>query len=100
MTKIINVVTCEECIRCRTVGETIPCHYCDIWGAITNPSGFCHYGETLSKNQNKIKFEIIRCKDCKYYNQEAYYCEKHNKEFGLIDFCNYGETICNSETIK
>ena len=40
--------------------------------------------------------DIVRCKDCKWYEKEWCYCGLHNnadKDIKPTDFCSYGERI-------
>ena len=46
-----------------------------------------------------VQPEIIRCKDCKYYEwtgnripeEQTWWCYKYNTEMGNNDYCSYGE---------
>jgi hypothetical protein len=35
--------------------------------------------------------DVIRCKDCKAYDKEGYYCEAMGFTCEADDFCSYGE---------
>jgi hypothetical protein len=35
--------------------------------------------------------EVVRCKDCKAYDKEAFYCEAMGFTYEANDFCSYGE---------
>ena len=35
--------------------------------------------------------EVVRCKDCKAYDKESYYCEAMGFTCEANDFCSYGE---------
>ena len=68
-----------------------------------------HYGRDLETNMPCEEFigisdriDVVRCKDCKYYDKKYHQCELHSEEpdqystdfiFDMQedDFCSYGE---------
>ena len=50
--------------------------------------------ERAVKNQSPAIPEIIRCKDCKYWNSDALCCSRENHYIvnaEVNDYCSYGE---------
>lgn len=35
--------------------------------------------------------EVVRCKDCKHYDEEDGFCGENQKYVMQIDYCSYGE---------
>ena len=50
-------------------------------------------GHYLGKNGVELVeyAEVVRCKDCKAYDKESYYCEAMGFTCEANDFCSYGE---------
>ena len=73
--------------RCITCGIPIP-----------EGRQVCKQCEDHGKKQPDL-VEVVRCKDCKYYKNDTYYCREHNKGYCEWDntiktkthFCSYGE---------
>jgi hypothetical protein len=48
---------------------------------------------------------VVRCKDCKHYKTDSYYCKKTNHGYCEFDYtvkqkqgyCSYGERRCSDE---
>lgn len=61
-------------------------------------------GTEIVAHAEKIS-ELVRCKDCKYYNHRHHYCDGIGYWFGLEDewsdngFCYKGERREDAETI-
>ena len=60
---------------------------------------------TRFKDRSKYK-EVVRCKDCKKWNEETGFCDEHSQfyEHGMYwdifaeeDFCSYGERRTENE---
>lgn len=43
----------NKCKHCTVKGETKHYCYCDIWGSVVNPRGWCNYGERDEKEVEK-----------------------------------------------
>lgn len=43
----------RKCKHCTVKGETKHYCYCDIWGSVVNPRGWCNYGERDEKEGEK-----------------------------------------------
>lgn len=43
----------RKCKHCTVKGETKHYCYCDIWGSVVNPRGWCNYGEHDEKEVEK-----------------------------------------------
>ena len=43
----------RKCKHCTVKGETKHYCYCDIWGSVVNPRGWCNYGERDEKEVEK-----------------------------------------------
>ena len=43
----------RKCKHCTVKGETKHYCYCDIWGSVVNPRGWCNYGERDEKGVEK-----------------------------------------------
>jgi hypothetical protein len=46
---------------------------------------------TLDQLPKVDAVEVVRCKDCKAYDKEAFYCEAMGFTCEANDFCSYGE---------
>lgn len=51
-----------------------------VWGEICYKHGY--------EDRDK---EIVRCKDCKCFDEKLYRCKKFGCWFTPNDFCSYGE---------
>lgn len=42
---------------------------------------------------NVLTIDIVRCGDCKHWNEFTYVCDRHFINSEPYDFCSYGERI-------
>lgn len=78
----------------------------DSVGYVTVGKGLTSYGELigcLEDTPTADVVEVVRCKDCKYFEVyypikekdkepiKAHYCKLYNSDRKQIDFCSYGE---------
>ena len=76
----------KDCLDCRHLKK----QGCDTW---------CEYGEAWTPLNRKDYVKVVRCKDCKYYNQNPYgddgemicRCWSDWLHTDPDDFCSSGE---------
>lgn len=57
----------RKCKHCTVKGETKHYCYCDIWGSVVNPRGWCNYGERDEIEQDEEQAAIEQLEhDIKY----------------------------------
>lgn len=53
---------------------------------------------TLGFSPTADVVEVVRCKNCRHYHKEkGGWCEKHDFEFDVGDYCCHGERITYTE---
>ena len=78
------------------------CKACGRWFASTNPADeICYPCNQALKRLNGYAVPVVRCKDCKYYDERYEdcnhpalwfeYCSDCGLSMNPDDFCSYGE---------
>jgi hypothetical protein len=65
-----------------------------------------HFFVLASKQPTADVVPVVRCKDCKHYKTDSYYCQKTKQGYCELDdtvkqkqgYCSYGERRCSDES--
>ena len=77
---------CENCGWSETVGSSIMCNYN---GLRTWRDGCCEAWKPKEKETNMV--EVVRCKDCKWYDERISLCDNCGLPREQTFFCKDGE---------
>lgn len=89
-------MTCKDCLYCEVCKDRVAQLGYDFDENGQIPSCGCGVAHGF---KNKADFvEVVRCKDCKFYENVEYYpegtkdiCRLFKRQLQPTDFCSYGE---------
>ena len=81
-------MTCKDCFHCKACDLIYEsCTHESVEG-LEFPDG-AELCEHFKHSDNVV--EVVRCKDCKHFDNDMPYCTWHYTGSSPDDFCSYGE---------
>ena len=88
----------EKRLMCVDEVKKNLCHYCNTYMS-EEPCepGECWVHDVIAQTDTVDAVEVVRCKDCKHWDADLYWCDKKWGRMFDNDYCSYGERKSNED---